>query len=99
MQLARCLRITCPLLFMALCFACSVMGQTDTATISGRVMDSTGGPVVGAAVELRSVERCSVTNATTNDAGIYVFASVQPTQYQITVQKAGFKRADLLGLL
>src|SRR6202158_3597591 len=99
MLMTRFLRIACPLWFTVLCFACSVMGQTDTATISGRVMDRSGGAVAGAAVELQSVERGSVTNATTNDAGIYVFASVQPTQYQLTVQKAGFKRVDLLGLL
>ena len=37
--------------------------------------------------------------ATTNDAGIYVFASVQPGSYQITVRKEGFKQVDLLGMI
>src|SRR5260370_19641515 len=35
----------------------------------------------------------------TNDAGIYVFASVHPGQYQVTVHKPGFKQVDLLGMI
>jgi hypothetical protein len=45
------------------------------------------------------VERGTVTTTTTNDAGIYVFPSVQPGQYQISVHKQGFKQVDLLGLI
>src|SRR5216683_3255745 len=99
MTLPRLLRIACALLFVVLCFAFVAMSQTETATIAGLITDRTGATVPGADVRLQSVERGTVTTSTTNDAGIYVFPSVHPGQYQISVQKQGFKQIDLLGLI
>src|SRR5260370_39974779 len=81
--------ITCPLSF----------AQTETATVSGIITDETGAVVPGAQVKLQSLDRGTVATATTNDAGIYVFASVHPGQYQVTVHKPGFKQVDLLGMI
>src|SRR6267143_1491761 len=99
MTLPRFLRIVSSPLFMVLWFACDVVGQTETATVSGLVTDRTAAAVSGAEVRLQSVERGTVTTTTTNNAGIYVFPSVQPGQYQISIQKQGFKQVDLLGLV
>src|SRR6266568_3924844 len=99
MKLPRLLQIASSSLFVALWFSCTVVGQTETATVSGLVTDRTAAAVSGAEVRLQSVERGTVTNTTTNDAGIYVFPSVQPGQYQISIQKQGFKQVDLLGLV
>src|SRR6266853_4765748 len=99
MTLPRLLRIASPSLFVAIWFSSTVMGQTETATVSGLVTDRTAAAVSGAEVRLQSVERGTVTTATTNNAGIYVFPSVQPGQYQISIQKQGFKQVDLLGLV
>src|SRR5712664_3472171 len=99
MTLSRFLRVVSPLLFIVLGFACRVVGQTETATVSGLVADRTGAAVPGAEVRLQSVERGTITTTTTNDAGIYVFPNVHPGQYQISLQKQGFKQVDLLGLI
>src|SRR5882724_8929169 len=99
MTLPRLLRIASPSLFVAIWFSSTVMGQTETATVSGLVTDRTAAAVSGAEVRLQSVERGTVTTTSTNDAGIYVFPSVYPGQYQISVQKQGFKQVDLLGLI
>src|SRR6266851_938430 len=99
MTLPRLLQIACSLLFVVLWFACAVVGQTETATVSGLVTDRTAAAVSGAEVRLQSVERGTVTTTTTNNAGIYVFPSVQPGQYQISLEKQGFKQVDLLGLI
>src|SRR6266481_1873214 len=99
MTLSRFLRVVSPSVFIALSFACTVTGQTETATVSGLVTDRTAAAVSGAEVRLQSVERGTVTTTSTNDAGIYIFPSVQPGQYQISVQKQGFKQIDLLGLI
>src|SRR6266478_4007412 len=99
MTLPRCLRVVGPSLFIVLGFACAVVAQTETATVSGLVTDRTAAAVSGAEVRLQSVERGAVTTTTTNNAGIYVFPSVQPGQYQISIQKQGFKQVDLLGLI
>src|SRR5258708_17125657 len=99
MTLSRFLRVVCPSLIIVLGCACAVMGQTETATVSGLVTDRTGATVPGAEVRLQSVERGTVTTTTTSDAGIYVFPSVHPGQFQISVHKQGFKQVDLLGLI
>src|SRR5260370_8489554 len=99
MTLPRFVRVVGPSLFMILWFACGVLGQTETATVSGLVTDRTAAAVSGAEVRLQGVERGTVKTTTTNNAGIYVFPSVQPGQYQISIQKQGFKQVDLLGLI
>jgi hypothetical protein len=48
-------------------------GQTATGTISGRVTDSGSAVLVGATIDLTSIERGTASTLTTNDAGIYVF--------------------------
>src|SRR5882672_3358805 len=100
------MRVTKLMRFARLCsvlivlsFACVAMGQTETATISGLITDATGSVVPKADVQLQSVERGTIQKATTNEAGLYVFASVQPGQYQILVKKQGFKQVDFLGLI
>jgi hypothetical protein len=75
------------------------MSQTETATVSGLITDDTGAVVPGAGVKLQSIDRGTIASATTNNAGLYVFASVHPGQYQLTVQKPGFKQVDFLGLI
>src|SRR5260370_6102616 len=99
MTLPRLLRIASPWLFVAIWFASAVMGQTETATVSGLVTDRTAAAVSGAQVRLQSVERGTVTTTTTNNAGIYVFPSVQPRQYQISIRKQGLTQLDLLSLI
>src|SRR5712664_4598899 len=99
MTLSRFLRVVGPSLFIVLGCACAVEGQTETATVSGLVTDRTAAAVSGAEVRLQSVERGTITTTTTNNAGIYVFPSVHPGQYQISVHRQGFKEVDLLGLI
>jgi outer membrane receptor protein involved in Fe transport len=73
--------------------------QSETATISGQVVDPSETSVHGAQIELRSVERGTITSTTTNEFGIYVFAAVHPGQYQLTVRMAGFRQVDLPALI
>jgi hypothetical protein len=83
---------------VSLCLLAAAVAQTETATVVGQVTDSSGAIVNAADVVLRSVERGTVATVTTNDSGLYVFASVAPGQYQVTVTKAGFRQIDFLGL-
>lgn len=99
MKMTRLMHIACGLVVIALWFAPRAVGQTETATISGLITDSTGAVVPSAEVKLQSVDRGTTASGITNNAGIYVFASVHPGPYQITVQKPGFKQVDFLGLI
>jgi len=73
-------------------------GQTENATISGRVTDSSGAVLPGTSVTLQSAERGTTAQATTNNSGIYIFASVQPGIYHVTVRKEGFRTENYVGI-
>jgi hypothetical protein len=87
------------LIFLSLCITHPSIAQTETATISGHVTDSTGAVVRDASVELQNVQQGTTLTTTTNAAGIYVFATVPPGQYSVTVRKRGFKQVDLVDLV
>jgi hypothetical protein len=69
--------------------------QTATATISGRVTDSGAAVIAGAVIEMISVERGTVRTTPTNGVGIYVFPSVDPGHYNLTVKQQGFKQGEV----
>ena len=75
--------------------AVSAFGQTAAAAISGRVTDPQGAVLIGATVELISVERGTTTSTTTNPAGIYSFLSVQPGEYRLVARGKGFKQGEV----
>src|SRR5579862_17565 len=84
---------------MVLVMAGAAGAQTESGTISGLVTDPMGALIANAQVQLQSVEHGTVTTVTTNNAGIYLFAGVQPGQYQLQVDKPGFKQVNMLGLI
>ncbi|MCS7026393.1 MAG: Plug and carboxypeptidase regulatory-like domain-containing protein [Bryobacteraceae bacterium] len=67
--------------------------QEFRATISGLVTDPSGSPVVGAKVTVVSVERNVTYEAVTNEVGRYITRFLPPGQYNLTVEKTGFKKA------
>jgi outer membrane receptor protein involved in Fe transport len=77
----------------------SALSQTATATISGRVTDSGGAVIVGATIDLTSIERGTGSSLATNEAGIYVFPSVLPGHYRIAARSQGFKQGEAQDLL
>lgn len=93
------MRSVCVALVVTLLLVGIVLGQTENATVAGRVSDSSGAAISGAEVEIKSVERGTTQTVTTNESGIYSFASVQPGQYRLTVSKDGFRKLDVLGLV
>jgi len=76
---------------LALCSAVPMWAQsTSTGTIAGTVTDPSGAVVNGAAVTLTDTATKSARQATTNDAGRYVFVDVPPGSYDLTIAKQGF---------
>ena len=69
-----------------------VLGQTAaTARISGVVTDARGAVAPGATVRLIDKATRLEKSETTNGEGRYVFASVEPGLYEITVAARGFR--------
>jgi Carboxypeptidase regulatory-like domain len=83
--------VVCVALVAVLMCANAAMGQDVTATITGTVMDPSGGAVVGATVTAKSVERGTIFKAESNEAGIYRIAQLPVGNYDLRVEKNGFQ--------
>ena len=82
-------------LLSVLCFAATtvLLGQEGTATLTGRIVDPNGAVVPNATVLIANQETgLNRRTATTNQTGDYVFASLTPGLYRITVEASGFKK-------
>lgn len=63
----------------------------DTARVSGRVLDSTGGSVASAGVTLMEMNGPGTRSAVTAADGVFVFEAVTPGSYMIAVNSPGFQ--------
>lgn len=77
------------LLLAALALAPAVLAQT--ASLTGRVTDSSGALIPGATVVVRSVETGIRTETATNAEGYYVLPLLPPGAYALEVTKEGFR--------
>src|ERR1700723_2148059 len=72
--------------------------QSETATLSGQVVDPSGLNITGAQVKLVDIDRDTTTAATTNNSGLYTFPRVRPGRYRMAVAAAGFKMVNVTGV-
>jgi Carboxypeptidase regulatory-like domain/TonB dependent receptor len=86
------------LLYLA-SYPCQLQAQTDAATLSGRVTAVDGGVLPGTEVAATNTASGLKTNSQTNEDGIYVLSDLHPGNYQVTVQKQGFRQVILTGLI
>jgi len=84
-------RLFLGLLALSVLGAASLFAQTDTASLSGTVVDPQGRPVPDVEVKATRIETGITTVSTTNSVGIFFFSSLAPGHYQLAVTKAGFK--------
>lgn len=64
--------------------------QTETARISGTVLDPAGAVVPNAKIKVLSLSSGTTYDATSTSAGTYLIANVLPGSYEITVEAQGF---------
>ena len=72
--------------------------QSETATVSGQVVDPSGLNITGAQVKLVDIDRDTSSSVTTNGSGLYTFPSVRPGRYRMEVTAAGFKVVNVTGI-
>jgi hypothetical protein len=72
--------------------------QSETATVSGQVVDPSGLNITGAQVKLVDIDRDTTTGTATNTSGLYTFPSVRPGRYRMEVTAAGFKVINVTGI-
>ena len=76
--------------------ALNVAAQGTRGTISGKVADSAGAVISGAAVKLFDVaKQQEIRSAQTNAEGIYQFVEIEPALYRIKITVNGFSEMTL----
>jgi hypothetical protein len=91
-QAARHGFISAVLIFLT-CMA--AFGQSGVSVLRGLVTDPQGQAIRGAVVKLTNAEKNFNRVQTTNEEGVYVFNALPPGVYNIEVQAASFKKAEL----
>lgn len=71
----------------------ALFAQGTTSRITGIVTDAAGAPVAGATVTITQVGTGSSLKTQTSDSGSYTFDLIQPGAYDVSVEKAGFKKS------
>ncbi len=68
-------------------------GQTDTGSLSGRILDPSGAGVPRASVHIRNLATTAQRDAQTDSEGDYQINLLAPGVYEVTAEAPGFKRA------
>jgi len=69
--------------------------QTEVASVSGTIVDRSGGLVPSVQVTVINTDTNEKYETKTNNAGVYNVPSVKPGHFRILVTKPGFKQIDL----
>jgi hypothetical protein len=88
----------CLLLLLFSLVANFAWAQSESATVSGQVVDPSGLNISGAQVRLVDIDRDTSTSVPTNSTGLYTFPSVRPGRYRMEVIAAGFKVVNVTGI-
>jgi Carboxypeptidase regulatory-like domain len=82
----------CAVLFLALSTLCPsiLIGQLTSATISGRVTDSSGSSVPNALVTATDIQTGVTSHVESDGQGDYVTTGLAPDTYRLTFAKNGF---------
>src|ERR1035441_5944290 len=75
------------------------LAQTTAATISGTVRDAPGASIPSAQVDVTSRTTHQSRSVQTNDSGIFVAPDIDEGTYDVSVEKAGFKKLARSGVM
>jgi hypothetical protein len=72
----------------------TVHAQSETATLSGTVMDQAGAVVPGVNIAVISVAQGFHRNTITNDDGVFIVPSLPPGRYIVKAEREGFSPTE-----
>ena len=81
--------------FLLAVTAAQLPAQSPTGSISGNVVDSSGGGVPGAAVSVRSADTGATRTTSSGATGAFTFPSLIPGNYAVTAELSGFAPAKV----
>lgn len=79
--------------------ALALAGQSASGVLSGRVLDPSGAVVSGAAVTATNPLTHQTWKTKSGASGDFVFPSLQPATYDLTISATGFRSLEKEGLL
>jgi hypothetical protein len=90
------LRCKAPILAVVALLAINsiAIAQTITGSISGAVMDQTGGMIPGATVMLTNEKTGQARGSTSDSEGRFNFAALQPGPYALKIETSVFKHSN-----
>lgn len=95
------MRIKLFFLFALLVVLCTgtVLAQTTSGSIAGNVVDSQQAAVANATITITDEARAFSQTVTADSSGRFVFPTLSPSTYKLTIEAQGFKKAERTGLL
>ena len=78
--------------------AVTLLAQSERGTITGTVVDATGGAVPAAKVTVTNKATNVTSNINSNDVGAYAAVSLPPGEYSVRVERQGFKASLISGI-
>jgi hypothetical protein len=84
--------------FLAVSVTVPISAQSDRATITGTIKDSSSAVVPGAQVRTTNVGTGEVQTTTTNNEGIYRIGNLAVGSYAVNFSKSGFRTLDRSGI-
>lgn len=86
-------RRACVLAFALTTLHLCGVAQEFRATLTGRITDASGAAVANAKITVKNLRTNEVTDVTSNEEGYYTAPFLIPSDYSVTVEAGGFKRA------
>ncbi|MCW5962659.1 MAG: TonB-dependent receptor [Bryobacterales bacterium] len=77
----------------------ATLGQAQTATVTGRITDSTGAVVPGTQITVTNVATAAARVVNANEIGYYTVPLLSPGEYRITVEQPGFRPVNRTGII
>lgn len=91
--------LTRPLLQVSvLSIFCASLAFAQTAEITGRVSDPSGGVIPQASVKVTNVDNGTSRTSASNDQGYFTVSALIPGSYEVRVEKDGFKPIARTGI-
>src|SRR4051794_29247874 len=92
-------RSVCQCSAVLLALASIATAQSVTGVISGRVLDPTGQSIPGAEVKITRQSTAESRVFTTDAQGEFIFPSVQPGTYNVSIKAGGFRPYEKTALV
>jgi hypothetical protein len=92
-------RVVCFAALFALFFSSIALGQGVQATLTGRIVDSSGAVVPNVQVHVKNAETNQVVQAVSDAQGVYTAPFLRPGAYVVSVEASGFKKFTREGLV